>query len=118
MKTKVLMLIPTLNLVGGAQDQLKILSNELNILGVNHDIKTIYSHKKNSSYRFFTEIILFLKLIIFSIKYKVIHLLSINKPFCIRRSQTTKSSGLFYIKGINSFIPYSRLVKGFLSAIF
>ena len=46
MKTKVLMLIPTLNLVGGAQDQLKILSNELNILGVNHDIKTIYSYKK------------------------------------------------------------------------
>ena len=74
MKTKVLMLIPTLNLVGGAQDQLKILSNELNILGVNHDIKTIYSYKKNSSYRLFTEIILFLKLIIFSIKYKVIHL--------------------------------------------
>lgn len=40
---RVLMLIPTLKLIGGAQDQLKLLSNELTKLDFQHDVKGLDS---------------------------------------------------------------------------
>ena len=40
---RVLMVIPTLKVVGGAQDQLRLLSDELNRVGFRHDVKGLDS---------------------------------------------------------------------------
>ena len=98
MRAKILMLIPTLNLVGGAQDQLKILSNQLNAYDIKHDIKTIYSYKKDNRYKFFSEISLFFKLIIFSIKYRVIHLHGLG-------------SSLYFLGFLSQIFKFSLIVK-------
>tara|TARA_B100001059_G_C17823897_1_gene580098 strand:- start:1503 stop:2585 length:1083 start_codon:yes stop_codon:yes gene_type:complete len=96
MNNKVLMLIPTLHLTGGAQDQLKLLSKYLVNLNVPLDIKSIFEDPAKTeskskitffSYlfrtQFFVEIYSVVKVIKFSFQYKTIHLHGLGLSFYI-----------------------------------
>lgn len=79
MKDKILMLIPTLHLTGGAQDQLELLTFHLKKHGIPIKISSIYSKKdieiKNNFFlNAFLKIKIFLKIRKFSKVHRIIHL--------------------------------------------
>lgn len=96
MSSRILMLIPTLHLTGGAQDQLKLLSKYLTSMSVPLDIESIFEDPSNTKsksnissfnylYRthFFIEIASIFKVIKLSLKYKIIHLHGLGLSFYI-----------------------------------
>lgn len=96
MNNKVLMLIPTLHLTGGAQDQLKLLSKYLVSINVPIDIKSIFKDPSKTKSRskisffsylyraqFFIEITSIFKVIKLSLQYKTIHLHGLGLSFYI-----------------------------------
>jgi glycosyltransferase involved in cell wall biosynthesis len=109
MNKRVLMLIPTLYLTGGAQDQLKLLSKHLISINVPLDIKSIFEKPNQTlstskvpffSYfsrtQLFVEIASVAKVIKFSFLYKIIHLHGLGLSF--------------YILGFMSIILKTRLI--------
>ena len=94
--TRVLMVIPTLNLVGGAQDQLKLLSDELTKVGFQHDVRGLDSlgaitPHRSGIFRFFIYVagaaLWYLKVAFvlaqWGRKYNIVHLHGLGFPLFV-----------------------------------
>jgi len=86
MKSKILMLIPTLHLTGGAQDQLNLLTSNLKTYGMHTKISSIYSRKDmeikdNFLFNIFLKAKIFIKIGKLLQDYRIIHLHGLGESF-------------------------------------